>query len=712
MNCYSMDIDNIIKEFKTDLERGLTSTEAKIRLKKYGKNELPKVSRGFIRIYLAPLFSWLIVIYLIGALLIYFFSILEGEHDLSDVYTTLTIVAVNMIVAIFQQLRASKKLKALKQLTAPMTTVIRDGEKKKVLSKEIVVGDILFLEQGAKIAADARIITCSNLEVNEASLTGESEPVKKTSDILPNKEISIAEIDNMVFYGTFVTLGTGKAVVVATGGQTEIGKISRGLKEAGMGSIPLQKKMNNFGKWLGLLVAGFWLLVLLFKWILSGYQKIEIVTSLTAAMDIMPINIPLLTTIILITGVLAMAKHGVIIRNLTSVDSLGRISIVCSDKTGTLTESKMVVEYIKAYGLTVRVSGVGYAPYGDFYIVENKPNDNKDYKNKTYKKIKIEPLKFPLVLSMILQTGYMNNNASIAKREIKINSKKKEIWEVIGSPTEGSLITLYKKAFEDIDMSQYSDIIEYPFDSSLKRMSKLFKSKKDGSIFVFSKGASEVIVPLCNHIMDKDVIIPFSDEIKQSILSDVEYYASQGYRVLSLAYKKMDFLPNKNDPKSRDIVESNLTYLGFVTISDPPREGVKESVHQCYNAGVNVIMITGDSAITARAIAKQIDIIKNDDEKVVEGKDIDKIESDEQFNKVKAFARVSPKHKEKIVKRYQSQKRVVAMTGDGVNDALALNLADAGIAMGIQGTDVAKEAADMVISDDSFNSIVTGIREG
>jgi len=697
-----MEIKEIVAQLNSDSDKGISDKEAKLRLKKYGKNELPKIKRGFLRIYLAPLFSWLIVIYLVGALLIYFFSVLEGKRDLSDVYITLAIVAVNMLVAIFQQFRASKKLKALKEIIAPTTTVIRDGSKKKILAKEVVIGDLVYLEQGAKVPADARIISCSNLEMNESSLTGESESVKKISESLPNKELSISEQSNIVFSGTFVTLGTGKAIVIKTGANTEIGKISKNLKEAGVGSIPLQKKMNNFGKWLGVLVILFWFLVLIFKWILSGFKELEFITSLIAAMDIMPINIPLLTTIILLTGVLTMAKHGVVIRNLASVDSLGRISVICADKTGTLTQNKMVIEYINTNDFKFKVTGNGYAPYGDFYRILENSNEL----------LQIKPLEFPLVLKLILQAGYLNNNASIIKKQIKINSKIIENWDVIGSPTEGALITLYKKAFEDIDLKQFDEIIEFPFDSSLKRMSKVFYSKKYNQITVFTKGASEIIIPLCTKIMQNQSIIDFKDSDKQKFLSEINFYESKGYRILSLAYKIMTELPTKNQSNSREFVESDLIYLGYVTIIDPPRQYVKESVHQCYDAGINVVMITGDSPITARFIAKQIDIIQNDNELVIEGKNIDNLKVEESLNNIKVFARVDPIHKEKIVKMFQSQNKVVAMTGDGINDALALNLADAGIAMGVQGTDVAKEAADMIISDDSFNSIVTGIKEG
>ncbi len=695
---YNIELSEIYKEFQADPEKGLSAKEAAKRLDKYGLNEIPKVSKGFIKIYLAPLFNWLIVIYLIGAVILILAWAFAGEGDLVTVALTLFIVLLNCLVAIVQQYRATKKLKALRELTAPTSTIIRDGQKLEVPTKEIVVGDLLVLSQGDKIPADARIIKSFNLVVNEASLTGESEPVRKTElgDALKNRDISIGERSNMVFYGTFISTGTGKSIIVKTGGNTEIGKISHGLEEAGTSEIPIRQKMNNFGKILGIIVFIFWFITLLIIWAARG--RPEIVESLNSALDLMPINIPLLVTIILITGVLAMAHHGVIIRNLASVDSLGRVSVVCSDKTGTLTKNQMSIQHVWTNGSIFRVTGSGYTPDGDLVLMD-------DPKNHIYVKHIDE---YPH-LKLLLTSGFLNNNSALVKNEIEIGGKTLYNWNVIGSPTEGALMVLFQKGMGDYLLEDYESITEYPFDSSLKRMSKVYK--RDQVYLSFTKGASEILMPLCSKVIYNDSEIEFTDEIKKKILEIVDLYANQGYRILSLCYKEMNQIPPEGN-EGREISESNLTYIGFVTILDPPREGVKESVEECHEAGVDVVMITGDSPATARAIASQIAIITDESEIAVEGKDVKNIETYDEFARVRVFARVSPEHKEDIVEKYQEQKKVVAMTGDGVNDALALNMADAGVAMGITGTDVAKEASDMVISDDSFNSIVTGIHEG
>ncbi|MHA2036689.1 MAG: cation-translocating P-type ATPase [Promethearchaeota archaeon] len=698
-NYYNLELNQIYKKLETNPDNGLSEKEASKRLVKYGLNEIPKVSKGFIKIYLAPLFNWLIVIYLIGALILFLAWVFGGEGQLLFITLTLFIVFLNCLVAIIQQYRATKKLEALRELTAPTSTLMRDGQKIEVSTKDIVKGDLLVLSQGDKIPADARIIEGFNLEINEASLTGESEPVEKdeSGKEIVEKEIAIADRINMVFYGTFITTGNGKAIVVKTGGDTEIGKISHGLEEAGTSEIPIRQKMNNFGKWLGLGVFIFWFITLMILWALPPHE-LDIVKSLNSALDLMPINIPLLVTIVLITGVLAMAHHGVIIRNLASVDSLGRVSVVCSDKTGTLTKNQMSIQHVWANGSIFRVTGSGYSPDGDIVLMD-------DPKNHTYVKHIDE---YPH-LKLLLTAGFLNNNSALVKNEIQISGKTLYDWNVIGSPTEGALMVLFQKGMGDYLLDEFESITEYPFDSSLKRMTKLYK--RDHVYISFTKGASEILMPLCSKIIYNDKEIEFSRDIKNKVMEIVNLYANQGYRILSLCYKEMDDIPPEGDD-GRKISESDLTFIGFVTILDPPREGVRESVEQCHEAGVEVVMITGDSPSTARAIASQISIITQASETVLEGKDVKNIKSYEAFSKVKVFARVSPEHKEDIVEMYQEQKKVVAMTGDGVNDALALNMADAGVAMGIAGTDVAKEASDMVISDDSFNSIVTGIHEG
>lgn len=694
---FADDIDTLCETFDTNLDAGLSDQEVQNRLQTKGFNELPKPPSNFIKVYLAPLFNWLIVIYLIGALILLLFAVFGGEGNLTMVYTTLGIVGFNCLIAIFQQARATKKLKALRELSAPTTTVLRGGEKVEILTREVVPGDILVLNLGDRIPADARIVESFNLEANEASLTGESESVKKGRDGAPleDKDVPIAERSNMVFYGTFLTMGSGKAIAVATGPHTEIGKISQGLEQAGTSEIPIRKKMNNFGKWLGLSVFAFWILILFILWGATG--DLDVVKSLNSAMDIMPINIPLLTTIVLLTGVLAMGQHGVIIRNLASVDSLGRVSVVCTDKTGTLTKSQMCVEDIWVNGKVFTVTGSGYAPEGEIFPADDAGNAIRDLTHHPY-------------LALLIKSGAANNNAVLKSSITETGGRKIRTWSVVGSPTEGALIALFQKTFGPGTPIEFEAVREYPFDSAKKRMTKI--CKRGDEIFSFTKGASEILVPRCSRIVHDGEEIAFNEVLQQETIGKVNSFANEGYRVLSLCYKQYDEVPPDTDA-CRDECESGLTYLGFVTILDPPREGVKDAVEECHDAGVDVVMITGDSPATAKAIASKISIVSDERDVAITGNQIkDLIDKPADFKKVKVFARVSPEHKEDIVSTYQADKRVVAMTGDGVNDALALNMADAGLAMGIQGTDVAKEAADMVISDDSFNSIVHGIHQG
>jgi len=573
-NFYNLELEQIYQKLQTDPSNGLTQKEATKRLEQFGLNEIPKVSKGFIKIYLAPLFNWLIVIYLIGALILFLAWVFGGEGNLTFIALTLGIVFINCLVAIIQQYRATKKLKALRELTAPTSTIIRDGQKMEIPTKEIVKGDLLVMDQGDKIPADARIVESFNLIVNEASLTGESEPVEKdeSGKVISEKEIAIGERYNMVFYGTYITTGTGKSIVVKTGGDTEIGKISHGLEEAGTSEIPIRQKMNNFGKWLGLGVFIFWFITLMILWALPPHD-LDIVKSLNSALDLMPINIPLLVTIVLITGVLAMAHHGVIIRNLASVDSLGRVSVVCSDKTGTLTKNQMSVQHVWTNGSIFRVTGSGYTPEGDIVLMD-------DPKNHIYVKHIDE---YPY-LKLLLTSGFLNNNSALVKNELEISGKTHYNWDVIGSPTEGALMVLFQKGMGDYLLDEFESITEYPFDSSVKRMTKLYK--RDHVYVSFTKGASEVLLPLCKKIIYQDKEVELTDKIRNKVMEIVNLYANQGYRILSLCYKEMDEIPPEGDD-GRQISESNLTFIGFVTILDPPREGVRESVEQCHEAGVD-----------------------------------------------------------------------------------------------------------------------------
>ncbi|MCK4848325.1 MAG: cation-transporting P-type ATPase, partial [Candidatus Heimdallarchaeota archaeon] len=692
---------------------------------------IPQPKQSFWKVYLAPLMNTLIVIYLMMTVVILILAIIYMVFiDPSDTSIWITaiqwllIVGANFLIAIIQQQRAQKQIEALHKMSAPSARVIRDGKEAEISTEDVVPGDILILTQGDKIPADSRIIKSNTFRINESSLTGESVPATKleSGDKALEKDALIGERKNMVYTGTFVTMGNSKLVVVNTGERTEFGKISLELAELNTGEIPIRQKVNLIGNYLaaGMVIVFSLLLIyqatIILDQIENGLLDLSdpkqvigvIIFSLSnliiKAMSVVPINIPLLTTIILITGVLAMAKHRVIIRNLAAIESLGRISILCSDKTGTITAGQMTVKGI--WDATddehYYVTGLGYSPKG--HISEISDDQSKITEKDAIGLDAVSP-KIDSSLGMIIFSGMLNNDSKINEEQLG----DQVVYTGTGSPTESALMTLFNKSgfSESKILKDYGLKREFPFDSSLKRMSKAYKKGKEN--YLFCKGATEVLLPLCSNIGYGKNQRPITESDKSKILSEVEEVASQGYRVLSLTYRVLRKLPPKND-EEREKIESDLCYLGFVKVLDPPRDYVDDSVREARDAGITPIMITGDSPITATSIAGSIGLMSQKHQ-THEGK-MATLLNDPDFRDTRVFARVAPQDKQIIIQRYQNQNRVVAMTGDGVNDALALSMADAGIAMGIAGTEVSKQAADLVIADDSFNSIVTGIREG
>ena len=713
---HAMPLEEVLSRLSVDPERGLSQTEVRQRLEQYGPNLIPKAKGSFWKVYLAPILNWLINIYLVSSFALLFIAWLVPSDDnrIGQAMFWLSIVLINCLVAIFQQFRAQKKLEALEKLSAGECRVIRNGEDISIDPSEIVPGDIIKLEQGDRIPADARIIVCTNFSTNEASLTGESVPVDKQADATVSPSAPLTDMRNMVFLGTYVATGVAKAVVTKTGAFTEIGKIQGTLESLNTGDIPLRKKVNLLAKYLG--IAAIILLFVSITWrifftpIFEGHVidfsldaiATNVTEGITRAMTIMPINIPLLTTIVLLTGVLAMAKHGVIIRDLSAVESLGRVSVICSDKTGTMTRNQMTVKYCWDTENLYAVTGDGYEPTGSIYRIRNP--DMPEHYNADDQVLVTDVYGWKGLYTLIV-CGGINNDAEIIKRPI---SESELVWMPVGDPTDAALLTLFRKSgIDEVKVrSHYQVLVEFPFESELKRMSKVCK---DGEKYiVFTKGATEVLLPLCRSVHSPSGPKPLTPAETDRINRLAQSFAEQGYRVISLAYREALTLPGGAD--ARAAVERDLTYVGFACIVDPPREGVREAVDACHSAGINVVMITGDAAATAKTIAQDLNIM-GPDSLVVEGGQIEQL-TDEEFARVNVFARVNPEHKQVIVERYQEQEKVVAMTGDGVNDALALAMSDAGVAMGITGTDVAKEAADLVITDDSFASIVTGVKEG
>ena len=691
-------IDDLMEYFNTNKDRGLKSSELEKRYLNSGYNELPKIKTSIWKIYLAPIFNFLIIILLITGIAV----VILGSPG--ETVITFTVVVINSATVIIQQFRAQKALESLKRISALKATVLRDGNQFEIPNRELVPGDIVLLEQGDKIPADGRIIHQINLTVDEAPLTGESEPVEKSNNSIEKNDLPIQKQFNMVFMGTYVNTGRAKTLITGTGVNTEIGKISTTLNEMGsIEDIPLTRKLNRLGYILGVIVLINLYMLIFYKLVTLAYTgnfvpsevSNALVSSILRGTNVLPINLPLLTTLVLITGVLNMAQSGVIIKNLSAIESLGRVSVICSDKTGTITKNEMTVEKFWINNEEFDVGGSGYDSEGDI-LKEGNPVNLKE--NLTFKKF---------IDSMVL-----NNNSQLVFEDVKVRiSSKKEmaVRRALGSPTEAALLVLSEKAgYIPYDLRRkYRLLNEYSFSSELKRMSSIYAlNDNTESALVFSKGAPEKIIEISTMIEINGNTQVLDDTIKEQLMENITNRAFQGYRILAIAYKE---LPNYNNPK-REETEVNLTFLGFVSIMDPPRVGVKEAIKECQSGDIKVIMITGDHPATAKTIATEMNIYRTGDN-IVKGKQIKEMTEGE-FEKTSVFARVEPSDKEIIVEYYQKKNHVVAMTGDGINDSLALKLANAGIAMGITGTDVAKETADMVISDDNFTSIEKGVRIG
>ena len=695
---YNKSISDIIQHFNSDPDRGIKSSELEKRYQISGYNELPKIKKSIWKIYLAPVFNFLIVILLITGIAV----VILGSPG--EVVITFTVFGINSATVIIQQFRAQKALDSLKQISALKATVVRDGNQMEIPNRELVPGDIILLEQGDKIPADGRIINYINFTIDEAPLTGESEPVEKKNESIEELDVPIQKQLNMVFMGTYVNTGRSKVIITGTGIDTKIGKISSTLNEMGsIEDIPLTRKLNRLGYILGTIVLINLYMLIFYKLVtlasegnfVSSEVSSALVRSILRATNILPINLPLLTTLVLITGVLTMAQSGVIIKNLSAIESLGRVSIICSDKTGTITKNEMTVEKFWINNEEFDVSGSGYDSEGR--ISKNgKPVDLKD--NETF--------------GMFIESMVLNNNSRLIFEDVKVRvgpKKEMAVRRALGSPTEASLLVLSEKAgYLPYDVRKgYQLVNEYSFSSELKRMSSVYmQNNENKNTFIFSKGAPERIMDISIMLESNGNINEFDDNLKNNLMEKVNEQAGQGYRMLAIAYKKL----SKIDDLNREEIENNLIFLGFVSIMDPPRIGVKQAIEECQLGGIKVIMITGDHPATAKTIASQMGIYKEGDS-IINGKEINDTD-EEEFKKASVFARVEPSDKEIIVRNYQQEDRIVAMTGDGINDSLALKLANAGIAMGITGTDVAKETADMVISDDNFTSIERGVRIG
>jgi Ca2+-transporting ATPase len=675
-NWHNLEIAEVLAALASKRE-GLSQMEAQRRLAQFGPNELTerkKISPWLI--FLEQFKNFLIIILLVAVAL----SAVMGE--VADAIVIFAIVLFAAGLSFMQEYRAERAMEALKRMAAPTTSVLRDNEEVEVSARELVPGDMILLRTGDKIPADARLLEAINLKTDEASLTGESIPVEKTVKPLP-VEVGVADRNNMVFTGTATVYGRGLAVVTATGMTTEFGKIATLLQEVEKERTPLQVNLDQLGKWIaiGALALCF---ILAGLGVLRGHGILEmLIWGVSLAVAAVPEALPAVVTISLALGVQRMVQRHALIRKLPAVETLGSTTYICSDKTGTLTQDQMTVRRIYIDGVLMDVTGGGYEPKGEFRLGGEVVEPGKE-----------------VALRRLLQIGSLCNDTAL--------SSNADIWSIKGDPTEGALVVAAAKAglWQDELQIQFPRISEIPFSSETKRMTTTHKTNQ-GKI-AYSKGAPEVILGSCNRIFSKGEEKALDAEDRRPIMVAAQGMAEDALRVLGLAYKQLD-----DAAVTSGDLEKDMVFVGLVGMIDPPREEVKEAVKICDQAGIKSVMITGDHKLTAVAIARELGILK--DGIASTGADIDKL-SNEQFEelveKIEVYARVSPSHKLRVVEALAQKGHVVAMTGDGVNDAPALRKADIGVAMGITGTDVTKEAADMVLTDDNFASIVAAVEEG
>lgn len=708
---HTLEAERAIDVLQSNRTSGLTSSEVKERLQRYGFNELQETGgRSGWEILLDQfkniMLLMLIAVAVISAVLDVFGTKQPGEIPFKDAIAIGVVVALNGLLGYIQESRAEKALAALKGLSSPKVRVLRDGKTVEVDSKELVPGDVMLLEAGVKISADGRLLEVANLQIREAALTGEAHAVNKQAMLQLPDDTVLGDRVNMVYEGTEVVQGRGTVLVTGTGMETELGKIATALQSVEAEPTPLQKRMAQLGN---TLVTGAMILVLLVVGLgmlhtptMSNFENL-VKVSLSMAVAVVPEGLPAVITVTLALGTQRMVKRNALIRKLPAVETLGSVTTICSDKTGTLTQNKMVVQAISTASNSLRVTGEGYDPIGEFRH-QDRVVSAQD-----------QPELQALLLACILC------NDAILQRD-------KGEWTILGDPTEGALLSLAGKAGleKDQQSSWFPRTAEFPFSSERKRMSTICEVRNEDLIsflashpspltahpyLMFTKGSPELTLERCTHIQTGDRIEPLTNDLRLNILDRNNQYASKGLRVLGFAYKAVASIPPEG---SEETSENDLTWLGLVGMLDAPRPEVREAVAKCRTAGIRPVMITGDHQLTAQAVAEDLGIAHPGD-LVLTGRELEKLsmsELESHVDRVSVYARVSPEHKLQIVQALQHQNQIVAMTGDGVNDAPALKQADIGVAMGITGTDVSKEASDMVLLDDNFSTIVSATEEG
>lgn len=664
---YNLSVDDVEKTFETDANIGLGADDAKQRLARDGANEFErKKQKSLLAKFLEQFKSFMILVLLVAAAISGVVGYMHGE-GFTDAIIILVIVIVNALIGTAQEVKAEKSLEALEKMSAPYSKVLRDGQVVTIPSREIVKGDVVVIETGDLIPADLRLTEAINLKVEEAALTGESVPEEKHTAVITG-EAPLGDRENMVFSSTLVSYGRGKGIVVATAMSTEVGKIAGMIQSVPETKTPMQARIDQLGKFLGIAALVICLVIFLVG-ILQGRQMLDMfMTAVSLAAAAIPEGLPAVSTIVLAVGVQRLAKRNAIVRHLPSVETLGSTNVICSDKTGTLTQNRMTIVNL----------------YADHQLSEL-------------------PLDLSPDQTRLLTSSMLANDAKL--------SREADAWKTTGDPTEtafldaGLRVGLNKNEVE----KQQERVAEIPFDSERKMMTTV--NRNGGKLEVHSKGGVDELLACCSFILLNGEISELTEHEKEKIRKANIHMAEKALRVLGVAYKEIETLPSEITPQT---LEHGLIFAGMVGMIDPPREEVRDAVIKCREAGIKPVMITGDHLITAVAIAESLDI-KEADEIALTGSELEKMSEAElvrQINDTSVYARVSPEHKVRIIKAFQQQGAIVAMTGDGVNDAPALKLADIGLAMGITGTDVSKGAADVVLADDNFTTIVAAVEEG
>ncbi len=662
---YAKEIDEIEKKLHTDKEQGLTLEQVEQNRKQYGTNELKERKKKSILVkFLEQFKDFMIIILIIAAIVSGVVGVMEGE-GVTDTIIILIVVILNAIIGVIQESKAEKALEALQKLSSHAAKVVRNGSLQVLPSKELVPGDVVILETGDYVPADLRIIEAVNLKSQESSLTGESVPVEKTQEIIPNEERGIGDRTNMLFSSSLITYGRGKGIVVETGMNTEVGKIAEIINDTEETVTPLQQKLNKLGKTLGMAAIAICIVIFIIG-LSYGKEPIDMfMTAVSLAVAAIPEGLAAVSTIVLAIGVQRMVKKNAIIKKLPAVETLGSSTVICSDKTGTLTQNKMTVQKLFVNST--------------MYAMQDKENIQDE--------------------DLLVKINMLCNDTKIGEDNT-----------LTGDPTETALVDMgLQLGYSKEIFNQYPRKQELPFDSARKLMTTVHQEGEH--YVVYTKGGVDELLRCCNSYLENGEKKENLQEHIPTIQKNNEEMAKEALRVLACAYKEIDHIPTTEEMQN---IESNLCFVGLVGMIDPPREEAKLAVEKCKTAGIKTVMITGDHKVTATAIAKKLGILEKEEEAIT-GSELEKLSQEELEKNIRnysVYARVSPEHKVRIVKAWQKNGEIVAMTGDGVNDAPALKRADIGCAMGIVGTDVAKEAADVILTDDNFATVVSAVEEG